>query len=632
MLNRLRQSAAGTLSKILITLLVASFALWGIGDVFGQNQNPSVAQVGGESIDATKFLLAFQQNYLRARINAAEQGKDITVEQARRAGLDRQVLSFLISRSVLEQNAEKMGLSVSRDRLLEFIQEDETFKGAFGQFDATVFQNTLQGSNLTEEKYLTDLEQGLTREQLLTIFSRRPAVPRALVDKIYSAQNEKRTAEYVILKAKSATKKKASDEALQEFIDSHETDFSLPEKRQFQVLLLEPDKFTKEIKISAKDLQEEYKNRLTDFQTPEQRKIEQLVFTNKKEAAAAHKKIKAGTRFSSVAKKRGLSKGDWSLGWRGKGQYISEKIELAATKLSRGKVSVPIQTDLGWVVLRVAAIKKAKTKSFASVRAVLKKSLAYEQILEVIDELHDLIEDEIASGETFKALAKKYKLQFVQSKTLTRESKMPTALKSITDISARVWTSEQEGPLESQASAQGGFYWLTITSLEPRRVQTLSEARTKAQKKWQIAQNLAALKERAQTISQQVAQGASLRKASKLQPKRTPPLARFSNDRTLSPILLEALFRTTKGGVFFGASKQGDIIIARVAQITQSREGASARTQTKKRLAKEMNELSANEALGLYISAYQKSLGVDVNAAQVELALERLPPSSLARQ
>ena len=62
MLNALRKNAGSWVVKVLMLLLVASFAIWGIGDVFfGRGQNPAVATVGGTEIPANELADAFNR-------------------------------------------------------------------------------------------------------------------------------------------------------------------------------------------------------------------------------------------------------------------------------------------------------------------------------------------------------------------------------------------------------------------------------------------------------------------------------------------------------------------------------------------------------------------------------------------
>ena len=627
MLERLRQSIAGTLAKILIGLLVVSFALWGIGDVFGQSQDPVVAEVGGQDITASKFRRAFEQSFYQVRLQAREQGQDITIEQARRAGLDRQVLISLISRAVLEQNADIIGLAVSNEELIRQTQSDDTFQGPFGQFDASNFRNILRASNLTEEEYLAELELNLTQKQLTTIFTSQAPVPSSLIKQMAQAQNERRVAEYLILKTSAVKKtKKPTDDELQSFIDNNPFDFTLPEKRRLSLLVLDPKKFTATIKISNKKLREEYKLRLSEFATDEERFIQQLVFTTQAEAKRARAKIKTSASFRALAKKRNFSKEDISLGWLKKGEYFSQAAENAALKLRSGQTSAPIETALGWVLLRVDKIKSAKQKSFAQAKRQLQRTLANAQAQEEIDSLHDLIEDDIAGGEPLNSLAKKYKLQSVQSGLLAQSAALPKSASKIKNLKDRLWAMTRQEVLQAAPTEEGGYYWLGLVEIQPSQVQTLAQAKNKARKLWHKAEALRSLHTRARELSKNAVAGTSLAKLSGRKTQLTPPLARLAKSRLLSAELLEAMFRTPQGGVFYGASKnKNELLVAKVVRIRNVKDDVKARADLEKQLAQELASLSSNELLSQFLANSQKQLGFRVYQQNIDLAFEQSP-------
>ncbi len=630
MLERLRQSVAGMLAKILIGVLVVSFALWGIGDVFSQNTNPVIAEVGSEDITASRFLRSFQQSFYQLQLNAREQGQNISVEQARQAGLDRQVVLSLIGRSVLEQSADRIGLLISQEDLAYQIQRDETFQGAFGRFDAINFRNILQSSNLTEEEYLEELEGDLIQKQLTTIFSKPAPLPRIMIKEIYKAQNERRVAKYIVISTSKVKKiKTPSDDTLQEFIDNRPFDFTIPEKRKFKVLRLSPKKFTRTIKISTKRLREEYQLRLNAFRENEQRFIQQIIFPTQAEAKKARAKIKSGTSFVKLAEQRKLSKEDISLGWLERGQYASQNLEKAALKLRKGKISPVVETPLGWALLRLDKIKPAKQKTFSQVRKELHETLALAKAQEEIDTLHDLIEDEIGGGETLEQVAKKYKLPLVKSKLLKQEDTLPKRLDDIKDLKEKVWASPDEGTSQATATQAGGYYWLALTQIESSRTQNLSQAKAKVKKLWQQDQALHLLEAKAKTFSQKLAAGSSFSSLTKQKVRQTPPLARTAESKLLSPDLIAALFRTPKGGTFYGASgDKKEIIIAQVVSIRQPQNLNAQQKKSEQGLTQEMRNVSANELLTQYLSNEQKQLGLNFYKNNLDLAFEQSPNQS----
>ena len=99
MLDALRRGSTGTVAKILFAVLVASFAIWGIGPVFRNFGRGSLAKVGTQEIHVQDFQRAFQNEL---SLISRQAGRHITTEQARAAGLDHRVLAQLMAWAAVE--------------------------------------------------------------------------------------------------------------------------------------------------------------------------------------------------------------------------------------------------------------------------------------------------------------------------------------------------------------------------------------------------------------------------------------------------------------------------------------------------------------------------------------------------
>src|SRR5437588_9877088 len=83
MLTALRKHGGGLVAKIFMGLLVVSFGIWGIADIFNGLTKRSIAYVGNTPI-ATD---AFQRDYTQATRAYSQGGPPLTADQARLAGI-----------------------------------------------------------------------------------------------------------------------------------------------------------------------------------------------------------------------------------------------------------------------------------------------------------------------------------------------------------------------------------------------------------------------------------------------------------------------------------------------------------------------------------------------------------------
>ena len=164
MLEALRRGAQTWVAKLLFGLLVASFAVWGIGGVFKNYGRGSVAKIGSTEIPAEEFQRAFQNEIDKFSRDAK---KRITAEQARSIGLDKRVLRQLIGGAAIETHAKNLGLAVSDKTLVDGIANDSDFKGADGKFTKQGFNELLQRIGMSEQGFLKLRRKDELRAQML---------------------------------------------------------------------------------------------------------------------------------------------------------------------------------------------------------------------------------------------------------------------------------------------------------------------------------------------------------------------------------------------------------------------------------------------------------------------------------
>ena len=151
MLESIRASAQGwigrTIMAILMGLIILSFAIWGIGDIFKGFGANNLAQVGGIEIGADTFRNVYQTELQRQQ---RLERRSITNEEAHQYGLDRQVLSRLVGEAALDDQSRRLGLAVSDESVRKTIVNDDNFKGMTGQFDHRMFDTFLRDDGLPE--------------------------------------------------------------------------------------------------------------------------------------------------------------------------------------------------------------------------------------------------------------------------------------------------------------------------------------------------------------------------------------------------------------------------------------------------------------------------------------------------
>ena len=162
MLNSIRKGAGSVLLKVLLGLLILSFAMWGIGDVFVfRGSKSTLAEVGSHKIIEDDFLKAYADNLDKL---SQQIGKKLTTEEGKNLGLVSRTLSLLISNATFYEASEFFDLSISDELLRKEIFSAPAFKDAGGEFNRFAFERYLTVTGQNEEAALASIRQDLAKQ------------------------------------------------------------------------------------------------------------------------------------------------------------------------------------------------------------------------------------------------------------------------------------------------------------------------------------------------------------------------------------------------------------------------------------------------------------------------------------
>src|SRR3977135_2642045 len=316
MLRGMRKASSNWLGKIIMAVvmgvLIISFGVWGIADIFRGFGQSTLAKIGHTEISTEQFRQLYTEKLQQI---GRQFGRPLTMDQARAFGLDRQVLQQTIAEAALDEEARRMGLGMSDAETMRMIYADPNFKGVSGAFDPQRFQATIRQFGFTEQRYIADQRRVSLRRQIAGTVSAGLEPPKVMIEALSRFQNEQRSVEYVKLDAAQAGAiDPPSPETLAGYFDDHKTQFRAPEYRKISFVAITPEDIGKWSEVSDDDARKVFEQRRGKLGTPEQRQVSQIVFPNAEEAMAARNRIASGMSFDDLAKERGLNPSDLHLG------------------------------------------------------------------------------------------------------------------------------------------------------------------------------------------------------------------------------------------------------------------------------------------------------------------------------
>ncbi|HRK96590.1 MAG TPA: SurA N-terminal domain-containing protein, partial [Rhodospirillales bacterium] len=165
MLETIRKYTGSFVVKLLFVVLILSFGVWGVADVFrpGGGRDWAV-RVGDVEIPTQTIRDDYQRELRRLRQTV---GEGLTDETARAFGLPNQVVSGVVARTLLDLEAGRLGLIASDDAVRQAIQADPTFHGPNGTFDPNVLRQVLQVNGLSEDGFVRLVRGDMVRRMLV---------------------------------------------------------------------------------------------------------------------------------------------------------------------------------------------------------------------------------------------------------------------------------------------------------------------------------------------------------------------------------------------------------------------------------------------------------------------------------
>lgn len=620
MLRGMREASNNWIGKTVMAtvmgVLIISFAIWGIADIFRGFGRSTLAKVGGTEIGIEQFRQVYTE---RLQQYGRQFGRPLTSEQARMLGVDRQILQQVVAEAALDENARRQGLGISDAAVAEAIRQDPNFRGLSGQFDPNRFAQIIRQSGYSEARYVSEQRKLLLRRQVAATLGAGLEAPAMMLDAYHRFENETRKIEYIYLTPAQAGDIPApAPEALTKYFEDHKAQFRAPETRKVALLLVTPEAIGQSITVSDDDAKKAYGERIGRYTVPEKREVQQMVFPDEAAAKAAADKIAAGEDFVAVATARGLKASDIELGNVAKASIADSAVADAAFALDSGKVSAPVKGRFGYVLVKVTAITPGKTPSYDDLAVTLKKDLAAEQARKKIQDLHNQIEDDRAGGANSLDIGKKRNLPTISIDAIDRagngaDGKPVTALPKGLNIVTQVFASDV-GVENEALQLDGGYVWYDVMGVTPSRERTLDEVKAQVEARWRDEQIGIKLREKADALAKE-AQGkplAGIAAAQSLKVETRDGIKRRADKDSLPRTVVDETFRLSKDGVGAVPGKSSsEYYVIRMVESTVPAFDANAADA--KSLATSLRSALADDLVGQYIGYVQNRIGTQIN-------------------
>ncbi|MEQ8490370.1 MAG: peptidyl-prolyl cis-trans isomerase [Marinovum algicola] len=626
MLQSLRSHTKGWLAGILFALLIASFALWGIGDIFrAPSATTTAIYVGDEEISSGHVFEAFERNLERFN---QQVGTPLAREEALQMGLLDRTIDEVVSRSLLEQEARNIGLVVGDDLVRDEIFKEPGFRDEYGNFSRETFQQIISFQGFSEEAYIATTRRAFARRLFASSVGGGVTVPDPLRDLMYRYQNERRTIDLVRYKPESfANTGTPSTSELEAFYQENGFRFSRPEYRAVSVMVLDTDSVASEIKITEEELARAYEERQYQFFLPERRRYQQMILADETAAESARARLAEGESFASVARDlTGQDEEAIDLGWLDYGDLPAE-LQDPALALDKGEISAPVETPLGWHVLKLTDLEPERTRSFDEVKDELRQALARETAGARLYDLSNQVQDELAAGASLAEVARQLnlplrKIPAVDVTGRNRDGEQIEDVPALPDFVSAAFGTEAGETSELIETEAGAYLILSVDEITPSVIPPLDGIRDEVRSAWRATRQMEKASAAAEDARSAIESGgATIRARAETDGRSVQTIRDLSRDAgeagetDLPPSVLAGVFNMAEGETRVFEDRDGFLLVRLRDSFTA---GFDASSETDKAVLRRLTSRLEADILAQLSEALGEQYGVEINREAVE--------------
>ena len=212
MIGSFRNFAKTKFAGILVFLMIIPFVFWGMGSMFSTGNTNNIAKINKKNISTEEFFDHINQTSI------SEQ----TIRDNLSENIIEELLSTLISTTLLELEIEDFNILVSEDTLLKIIKSNKDFHNNEGNFERTKYEKFLLENNQSAPGFELRLTKRELQKKLFDYIGGGTVAPKFLVKKLFEEKNKKLEVEYLNLESFYSKKDNITENQLRKFINENQ--------------------------------------------------------------------------------------------------------------------------------------------------------------------------------------------------------------------------------------------------------------------------------------------------------------------------------------------------------------------------------------------------------------------------
>jgi peptidyl-prolyl cis-trans isomerase D len=532
--RRVSKSKIGTwvMAAILIAILagfaVADISNFGSGNVgFGGMSSSTLAEAGDQDVTEREMSEQMQRRLQQVR------AENPNADYATIAGDFDALLNSILDERSLIAFGDKYGFRLSKPLIDAEIAQLPQAKGLNGQVSDQSYQAFLAQQRLTDAQVRQIIAGGMLQRLLIAPVAANARVSVGMATPYASMLLEAREGEAAAVPIDQfKAGLKPTDAQLQQFYTANRKRYMIPEQRVLRFATIGPDQVAS-VSASPQEIADYYNKNQATYGAKETRNLSQVVVPDQATANAIAARAKAGGTLAAAAAPAGSNAAVTSLTDETRQAYSSvagDKVAAAVFSAPSGALVGPLQSDFGWVVVKVDSVKSQGGKTLAQATPEIAAKLNADKRKGAIEDLVNTVQDAVDEGSNFSEAAAKAKLPVTSTPLIVANgtSRADPNFKLAPNMSAAVKTgfeiAANDPPEDVSLGGDQGYVMVSPQQVVAAAPAPLANIREQVASDWINDQAQKRARAAADAIAAKAAQGVSLADAVKQTGVALPPV------------------------------------------------------------------------------------------------------------
>jgi peptidyl-prolyl cis-trans isomerase D len=502
-----------------------------------------------------------------------------------------------------------------------------------GKFSFERYEQFLRSQGMTSAVFESRLRQDLLQQHMVNAYVGSGFMPRTVTERLVRISEQQReVSQFTVTPDKFFAQVKLDAGAAKKYYDAHQDEFRIPEQLRVEYVVLSVDSLLSQMQADADEVRKYYDGHLDQYGTQEERQASHILISADP-AAGAEAKQQARAKaddlykqlkqkpaaFADLAKQHSQDPGSAAkggdLGYFGRGAMVKD-FEDAVFKLKVGEISAPVESQYGFHIIRLDAIKPSQMRSFDEVRGQieteLKKQQAGRKFAAISENFNNAVFEQ---SESLKAAAELANSSVQQSGWIGRDHAADTRLnhpKLLQAIfSEEVLTNKRNS--EVVEVAPGVLVAARLLERKAASVQPFKDISETIVKKLTLQQASQLAVQEGRAILERLKQGKDTQVT-----WATPILASRADPKGLNVTFLNQVFKVDTGKLpaFAGVENpQGGFALLRISRVVEPENTAA---DLKKSLADSLTKVVSDEVMAAYVASLKLKADVKISRDQLE--------------